>query len=104
MAVLSFLPLLLSLFSSVNGAVTVYSQIPFGAATTATAAAANYTGSAAYDPTVLIAPAVPNPLPAMQFTLPLQPSAAAVTGLSIPLSGSFYGFSIEMSVINQVSK
>jgi hypothetical protein len=104
MAVLSFFPILFSLFSLVHGSVTVYSQIPFGASATASGAAASYTGAAAYDPTVLAAPALPNPLPATQFTLQLQQSAAAVPGLSILQSGSFYGFSIEMSVINQVSE
>jgi hypothetical protein len=102
MVVLSFLTLLFSLFNLVHGSVTVYSQAPLGASATATGSAASYTGAAAYDPTVLTAPAVPNPLPPMQFTLPLQPSAAAVTNLSIQQSGSFFGFSIEMSVINQV--
>ena len=81
--------------------VTIYSQKPIGISTT-TAIAANYTGAAAYDPTVLMAPPIPNPPPATQFTLALQEQALAVQGLSIQLSGSFMGFSIEMSVVNQV--
>lgn len=67
---------------------------------TVTAAAANYTGSAAYDPTVLKPPALPNPLPNMTF--PIQLYSDGMDGLSIPIPGSFYGFSIEMSVTNQV--
>ncbi|KAH9912958.1 hypothetical protein B0H21DRAFT_858786 [Amylocystis lapponica] len=35
------------------------------------------------------------------FGIQLQDSAANVVGLSIPLSGTFYGFSIEMSVATQ---
>jgi hypothetical protein len=86
-----------------HAAITVYYQTPLGLVTaTNTASAANYTGAAAYDPTVLTPPALPNPLPANTFTVNLQSSAGAVPGLSIPQSGSFYGFSIEMSVITQV--
>lgn len=69
---------------------------------TSTAASASYTGAAAYDPTVLTAPAIPNPAPPTQFTLELQSSGDAVQGLSIRQSGSFLGFSIETSVVNQV--
>ncbi|KAK7447749.1 hypothetical protein VKT23_014007 [Stygiomarasmius scandens] len=66
---------------------------------TNTAAAANYTGSAAYNPTVLQPPALPNPMPVLQFDIQLQ---GAPSGVSIPQEGSFMGFSIEMSVVNQV--
>jgi hypothetical protein len=88
----------------VNAAVTVYSQIPLGdsATATASASAANYTGSAAYDPTILTAPEVPNPGPATQYTIQLQATSSEVQGLSIPQTGHFLGFSIEFSVINQV--
>lgn len=82
-------------------AVTVYNQLPMGQSTS-TAASASYTGAAAYDPTVLTAPAIPNPAPPTQFTLELQSSGDAVQGLSIRQSGSFLGFSIETSVVNQV--
>lgn len=82
---------------------TIYSQIPLGhASSTDSADPANYTGSAAYDPTTLQAPALPNPMPNRQYTVAMQGDAASVTGLSIPHTGAFYGFSIEMSVINQV--
>jgi hypothetical protein len=83
--------------------VTVYSQLPLGSAT-ASAAAANYTAPAAFDPTVLNPPAVPSPAPPNQFSLQLNSAPNGVQGLSIPLSGSFLGFSIEFSVVNQVSK
>lgn len=70
--------------------------------TTATAQSASYTGSAAYDSTILNAPPIPNPAPPTEFSLQLQSSSQAVQGLSIMQSGSFLGFSIETSVINQV--
>lgn len=102
---ITILPTLLvsltSLIPVSYASVTVYSQQPIGA-NTATAAAANYTGAAAYDPTILQVPPIPNPAPATQFTLQLQQQAQAVQGLSIQQSGSFMGFSIETSVVNQV--
>jgi hypothetical protein len=96
---------LLALAGRAAAAVTVYSQQPLGQATataTVSGVAANYTGSAAYDPTVLNPPPLPDPKPAGQFGLQLQASADAMPGLSIPQKGTFMGFSIEMSVINQV--
>lgn len=98
------LTLILASLSSryrVTASITVYSQEPFGVGTT-TAAAATYTGAAAYDPTVLNPPPVPSPPPPTQFSIQLQSSSSDVNGLSIPQSGSFLGFSIEFSVINQV--
>ncbi|KAJ7081767.1 glycoside hydrolase family 79 protein [Mycena belliarum] len=87
--------------------VTIYNQRPLGGVTTAAApsaavsgAAATYTGAAAYDPTVLVAPPVPNPAPPAQFFQQL--SSAPVPGISVPQSGHFYGFSVEFSVITQV--
>lgn len=105
-----FAPLALSAVLT-HAAVTVYNptgQGPMNGGTetassgtaTATAAAANYTGSAAYDPTVLKPPPFPDPLPNMTF--PIQLYSSGMQGLSIPIPGSFYGFSIEMSVTNQV--
>jgi len=76
---------------------------PLGASTL-TAAAANYTAAAYYDPTVLTAPPVPSPAPPTQFSLQLNNAANAVQNLSIMLNGDFLGFSIEFSVINQVSQ
>jgi hypothetical protein len=81
-------------------------QVIFGGAAlhltaTGTAAAANFTGAAAYDSTVLTPPAVPNP--AIPSQIPIQlTSSGGITGLSIPQNGGFFGFSIEMSVSNQV--
>jgi hypothetical protein len=86
---------------TVWASVTVYSQLPLGQATV-TAAAANYTGAAAYDPTVLNPPPIPNPAPGTQPFIQLFNSNTSQSRLSIPISGSFYGFSIEMSVANQV--
>ncbi|PPQ65022.1 hypothetical protein CVT24_008170 [Panaeolus cyanescens] len=77
-------------------------QTPIGTGTsTASGSAASYTGAAAYNPTTLIAPAPPGPsgMPT-NFQIPLSP--AAPPGVSIPQRGSFFGFSIEMSVVNQV--
>ncbi|KAF9806697.1 hypothetical protein IEO21_08591 [Rhodonia placenta] len=83
-------------------AVTVYSQVPMGVTPTTSASGSTYTGAAAYDPTVLNAPALPNPLPPIQFGIQLSTSASDVPALSIQLSGAFLGFSIEMSVVDQV--
>jgi hypothetical protein len=101
---LSFLLLSFSLWASVQASVTVYSQAPIGVKSTSssTASGAAYTGPAAYDPTVLQAPPVPNPAPPTTFTLTLQQQSNAVSGLSIPQSGAFYGFSVEMSVVTQI--
>jgi len=88
-----------------QASVTVWSQVPVGHPTgTTSAAAANYTGAAAYDPTVLTAPAIPNPAPPNTFFLQLFSSNTSQGGLSIVQKGTFFGFSIEMSVVNQVSK
>ncbi|KAJ7692569.1 glycoside hydrolase family 79 protein [Mycena rosella] len=80
--------------------VTVHYQQPLGAPTSTGSAAASYTGAAAYDPTVLIAPPIPNPAPPSTFFQQL--SSTPVPGLSIPQSGYFFGFSVEFSVITQV--
>jgi len=99
---LIYLAALLSVFSTAQ-AVTVYGQIPL--AQTFTAARPVQTVLAAYNDTQLTPPPVPNPAPARQFTLTLQHDATAVNGLSMPHVGlSFFGFSIEMSVVSQVRK
>ncbi|KAJ7757813.1 glycoside hydrolase family 79 protein [Mycena maculata] len=88
---------------AVWSSITVYNQQPFGDMTktqSASAAAASYTGAAAFDPVVLVAPPVPNPAPPTNFFQQL--SSAPVPGLSIPQAGYFFGFSVEFSVINQV--
>jgi hypothetical protein len=99
-----------------HGAITIYNPTGQGpmheftatetTTTTATgsasasAATTSYTGLAAYDPTTLVAPQLPNPAPATNF--PIQLYAGGMDGLSIAQHGSFIGFSIEMSVSNQV--
>lgn len=96
----------LSSVISTAQAVTIYGQMPLAqtmsVAGTGSAQVAQPT-YAAYDQTVLVPPQVPNPAPATAYTLSLQRDATAVNGLSIPhVGGSFWGFSVEMSVINQV--
>jgi hypothetical protein len=93
----SFISLLLS--HAAFAAVTVYHQTPLGLETQ-TADAASYTGAAAYNPTVLTPPPIPNPPVPHQFNIQVQ--NGGVPGLSIKQHGGFFGFSIEMSVINQV--
>lgn len=66
---------------------------------TANAAAASYTGAAAYDTTVLNPPAPPTDL---NKDVPIQLFAGGMDGLSIKQKGSFMGFSIELSVADQI--
>lgn len=96
LGVCTFIPALVS-------AVTVYYQQDQQALATASgsASAANYTGAAAYNPTVLNAPPPPNPPINTSFPLQLTNNPP---GLSITQNGAFFGFSIEMSVVNQVCK
>jgi hypothetical protein len=86
--------------------VTVYHQAPLNggssASGTASAAAANYTAQSAFDPKVLTAPALPNPLPALAYSLWMNADNTSVANLSIPVPGNFFGFSVEFSVVNQV--
>ncbi|KAH9003624.1 hypothetical protein EDB86DRAFT_2888634 [Lactarius hatsudake] len=90
-----------------NAQYSVYqpkNQVIFGGSAlnyTGPAGATNYTGSAAYDPTVLNPPAVPNPPIPTQVPVQLT-SSGGIANLSIPQNGGFFGFSIEMSVSNQV--
>ena len=82
--------------------ITVYyqqGQQPL-ASGTSSASSANYTGAAAYNPTVLNPPAPPNPAITTNFAIQLQ--NGGTPGASISQIGSFFGFSIEMSVVNQV--
>lgn len=78
----------------------VQGQQPLGASATTTSGAALYTGSAAYDTTVLTAPAVPQGL-TTAFDVQVQ-SGATPPSASIMIPSAFYGFSIEFSVINVV--
>jgi hypothetical protein len=98
------LPVILSFLPSTYASVTVYGQLPLAQTNSAYRPAA--TTLAAYNDTVLAPPPLPSPVPARQFTIPLQQNANAVNGLSIPHTGglSFFGFSIEMSVVSQVSE
>lgn len=109
MAARALLYSLLALSGAAN-AVTVYNQvgqqvIATGTGTdTAAATPTTVLTSAAYDTLVLEPPALPDPLPANAFTIQLAQSASNVNGLSIPVSGAFYGFSVEMSVVTQASE
>ena len=93
-------------------AVTVYGQEgvtqPSGVSATAAATAttnldwlSNY---AAYNNRTLTPPALPDPMPSTAFTIQLMNNAADVNGLSVQQSGDFFGFSVEMSVVQQVSE
>jgi hypothetical protein len=93
----SFIPILCAAITTAQAQVTVYRQNPFE---TVTADNAVYTGLAAYDPTILIPPPVPDPSIPKQFAV--QVTNGGVPGLSIRQHGGFFGFSIEMSVVNQV--
>ncbi|KAB5591972.1 Beta-glucuronidase [Ceratobasidium theobromae] len=90
-----------ALFISAAHAVTVYRPDDRESQLTATTsgAAAQYTGSAAYDPTVLNPPAPPEQL---NRDYVVQLANGEPQGLSIPQSGAYLGFSIELSVANRV--
>ncbi|KAF8217162.1 glycoside hydrolase family 79 protein [Mycena galopus ATCC 62051] len=80
--------------------ITVYhvnNQAPF---TTTSVPAAEYSGVEAYNPSTLIPP--PIPTPAIVTTIPVQLQNNGTPKLSITQSGAFMGFSIEMSVTNQI--
>ncbi|KAI0354193.1 hypothetical protein OH77DRAFT_1437562 [Trametes cingulata] len=93
-------------------AVTIYGQqgitMPSGVASTAAAApTASATTDwisnlAAYNNVTLTPPALPNPMPATEFGITLHNQAQNVNGLSVQQRANFLGFSIEMSVVEQV--
>jgi hypothetical protein len=87
--------------AQVFGSITVYhAQGTLGANTaSASGNAANYTGAAAYNPTTLAPPPVPTNPSAPQFGIQL---GANPVGASISIPAGFFGFSVEMSVANQV--
>ncbi|KAI0744491.1 hypothetical protein C8Q76DRAFT_1775 [Earliella scabrosa] len=100
-----------ALIGCARGAVTIYG--PAGiidpSATLSYPGPAATLGSAqwvtalnAYNEVRLQAPPLPDPLPPMQFAINLPASAEGVSGLSVPQRGDFWGFSIEMSVVEQV--
>lgn len=74
-------------------------QQPYGIVTPTFASS---TRSASHDDVILIPPPLPNPTPPTSFGVQLQ--IGTVTGLSIPHQGSFFGFSIELSVATQIRK
>lgn len=89
--------------TKVHANVTVYSTVPYHEfAKTASAATVTSTANAIYDPTNLNPPPLPVPLPAMQFDLTLTATSAEQGGLSQAVPGTFWGFSVEISVANQV--
>jgi hypothetical protein len=89
----------LGMLGAARASVTVYGQVPIGISS---ALAPTGTVAAAYNDTTLQPPAVPSPAPPTAFTLSLQAANKTVSGLSIPIHGTFFGFSVEMSVITQL--
>jgi len=98
---------ILAVMHRCSGYITVYHQhgwqLPIAPTLSATAAGAHYTGLAAFDPTQLEAP-VPPEKDAFPTQFEIQFYNAVPPGASIPQSGCFFGFSVEMSVVNQVCK
>ncbi|KAF8267751.1 hypothetical protein EI94DRAFT_1729509 [Lactarius quietus] len=79
-----------------GGSALTYTSTPSG-----TAAVPNFTAEAEYDPTTLTPPAVPNP--PIPTVVPVQlTSSGGFPNLSAPVNGGFFGFSVEMSVSNQI--
>ncbi|KAF7356005.1 Glyco-hydro-79C domain-containing protein [Mycena venus] len=89
---------LVLLIHSSHAEITVY--YPNNQAAFTTAPGASYTGVAAYNPTSLSPPPVPSPT--VLTTIPINLQNSGTPNLSIKQKGSFIGFSIEMSVTNQV--
>ncbi|KAG6808843.1 hypothetical protein H0H92_002618 [Tricholoma furcatifolium] len=84
---------ILQAFLTVSATITVY---PTALTATATANAANYTGAAAYDPTILQPPPVPSGL-TTQFVIQLQ--NGGTPNLSVQQNGSLVGFSVEITML-----
>ncbi|KAI9058696.1 glycoside hydrolase family 79 protein [Trametes sanguinea] len=106
---------LANIWTHVLASVTIYGQqgitMPSaiastdGAAATAASTDQSWISSlAAYNNVTLTPPPLPDPVPSLQFGIQLLNNAQNVGGLSIPQKGSFMGFSIEMSVVEQVSE
>ncbi|KAJ7728935.1 glycoside hydrolase family 79 protein [Mycena maculata] len=91
----------LCLLDVATASVTVFNQIPMGIQSAVSSTA---TVAAAYNDTILNPPPVPVPAPATSFTLniPSVNTSVPQSQLSIPIPGTFFGFSIEMSVITQL--
>ncbi|KAH9850236.1 hypothetical protein C2E23DRAFT_896579 [Lenzites betulinus] len=109
---------LFTLFSSTR-AVTVYGVLGTQSLTTAplpfatnvpttttsfvtTHGPARFTALAAYNDIYLPPPPIPSPAPPTAFSISVPQSASNINGLSILQAGSFFGFSIEMSVAIQL--
>ncbi|KAF8519369.1 glycoside hydrolase family 79 protein [Hysterangium stoloniferum] len=95
---------LLSLYfaaSPVYASVTIYTQVPLGTATgSSISPAGTDTTHAAFDPTVLNPPALPSP--PIPTTYVLQLTSGGANNLSIQQPGNFLGFSVELSVADQI--
>lgn len=98
MVLLSFLSLCLP----AAAAVTVYTQVPMGASTVSAVPTAMVTYAAHFDPLDLVPPPAPNQTDPSTF--PVQITSGGIPGLSIPVTGNFMGFSIELSVADQISE
>ncbi|KAI8977819.1 glycoside hydrolase family 79 protein [Trametes punicea] len=90
------------LFGSTTAAPIQTTSVPSTTSFQTFSGPATFTGLAAYNPVYLEPPPIPNPPPANQFTINLPNGAANMPGLSIPQAGTFFGFSIEMSVATQL--
>lgn len=82
-----------------ESSVTVYYAPGQNPQSVGSAAAAAYTGAAAYNPTTLTPPPVPT---ALNKNFPIQLVQGGVPGSSIQIPGHFFGFSMEMSVVDQI--
>ncbi|KAJ7034447.1 hypothetical protein C8F04DRAFT_1101881 [Mycena alexandri] len=90
---------LLSLTPTALGTVTIYAtQAVF---TPTSTPGASYTGVAAYNPGTLVPPPLPTPA-VLTNPIPVNLQNSGTPGLGVKQKGSFLGFSIEMSVTNQV--
>ncbi|KAJ7574780.1 glycoside hydrolase family 79 protein [Mycena floridula] len=104
---LSFLFFFVQLFSLSFADVTIYyapgQQRPLATGAAAAAAQASLVPGKSYavlNTTELLPPAPPSPLPPMQFNIAVENNAPS--GVSINQEAGFLGFSVEMSVANQI--
>lgn len=91
-----------------HASVTIYTSVP-GASTSPPQAAPSpspsptpYSGPAAFDPTTIAPPAPPNPPQQTNIPITLYAGTDYIPGLSIPQKGNLLGFSIELSVADQI--
>ncbi|KAF7318924.1 Glyco-hydro-79C domain-containing protein [Mycena chlorophos] len=92
----------LLLLGSAQATVTIYggNQQAAFQTTTSLAPGATYSGPAAYNPSSISRP--PLPTPSIATTVNVQLENEGTSGLSIKHTGAFIGFSVEMSVSNQI--